>query len=167
MPAYTIKKLQHVQNCCARLVWKKYIPVNTSLDEIFQELHWLKVRFRIIYKILLIVFNCLHGMAPEDISGMLSYSQSQRTKKLQETRARSKYGDRAFSHVAPKLWNLLPNDVSEEDDIVEFKRKLKSFLFTRGDEFIEWTKLCWSIGVKWWWMCDRWWWCGLVVLKWL
>ena len=142
LPAYTIKKLQHVQNCCARLVWKKYIPVNTSLDEIFQELHWLKVRFRIIYKILLIVFNCLHGMAPEDISGMLSYSQSQRTKKLQETRVRSKYGDRAFSHVAPKLWNLLPNDVSEEDDIVEFKKKLKSFLFTRGDEFIEWTKLC-------------------------
>ena len=67
----------------------------------------------------------LPGMAPEGISGMLSYSQSQRTKKLQETRVRSKYGDRAFSHVAPKLWNLLPDDISEEDDIVEFKKKVE------------------------------------------
>ena len=140
LPAYAIKKLQNVQNCCARLVWKKHIPVNSSLDGIYSDLHWLKIRFRIIYKILLIVYKCLHNKAPEDVSALVSYSQHQRNRKLQETRSNSSYGDRAFSHVGPKLWNLLPKSVCEEDDLVEFKKKLKSFLITRGDDFIEWAK---------------------------
>ena len=72
---------------------------------------------------------------------MIRRSTLQRNSKLQETRTRSSYGDRAFSHVAPKLWNLLPNEISEEEDVMEFKKKLKSFLMTKGDEFIEWTKM--------------------------
>ena len=142
LPTNIIKKLQSVQNCCARLVWKRYIPVNTSLDNIFKELHWLRVKYRIIYKVLLIVHNCLHGKAPAGISAMLSYSKSGRTAKLQETRSTGSYGDRAFSHVAPKLWNLLPKYVSEIRDVLEFKTGLKTFLMTRGDEFIAWTKIC-------------------------
>ena len=140
LPAYAIKKLQNVQNCCARLVWKKHIPVNSSLDGIYSDLHWLKIRFRIIYKILLIVHKCLNNKAPEDVSALVSYSQHQRNRKLQETKSNSSYGDRAFSHVGPKLWNLLPKNVCEEDDLVEFKKKLKSFLMTRGEEFVEWAK---------------------------
>ena len=142
LPSYLIKKLQHVQNCCARLVWKKYIPVNTSLDSIYQELHWLRIRFRIIYKVLILTHNCLYDKAPEDVSAMLSYAQSQRTLKLHETRAKSSYGDRAFSHIAPKLWNLLPIEISQDTDLLEFKKKLKTFLMSRGDEFIAWTKRC-------------------------
>jgi hypothetical protein len=141
LPAHTIKKLQRVQNCAARLVWKKKIPYNSSLDSIFLSLHWLRVRHRIIYKVLLIVYNCLHGNAPQDISAMIKYSNSQRTMKLQETRTMNTYGDRAFSHVGPKLWNLLPDEISGEHNILEFKKKLKSFLLTRGDEFVEWTKV--------------------------
>ena len=95
----------------------------------------------IIYKLLLMVYNCLHGKAPQDLASMIRRSQLQRNSKLQETKARSSYGDRAFSHVAPKLWNLLPNEISEEEDVMEFKKKLKSFLMTKGDEFIEWTKM--------------------------
>ena len=63
LPAYTLKKLQHVQNCAARLVWKKSIPYNSSLDDIYSNLHWLRIKFRIMYKVNLIVFNCLHGNA--------------------------------------------------------------------------------------------------------
>ena len=87
------------------------------------------------------VHNCLHGKAPADISGMLNYTKFQRTKKLQETRSKSRYGDRAFSHVAPKLWNLLPNAVSEIEDVTDFKTGLKTYLMTSGDEFIERSKM--------------------------
>ena len=81
------------------------------------------------------------------IASMIRRSQLQRNSKLQETKARRSYGDRAFSHVAPKLWNLLPNEISEEEDVMEFKKKLKSFLMTKGDEFIEWTKMRWPVVV--------------------
>ena len=138
LPTCTINKLQRVQNCAARLVWKSKILFNSTLDPIYDSLHWLRIRFRIIYKVLLIVHHCLHENAPTDVAAMITYSQSQRTKKLIETRTHSSYGDRAFSHVGPKLWNLLPKEVREVDEVVTFKQKLKSFLMTRGKDFVSW-----------------------------
>ena len=138
LPDASIKKLQRVQNCCARLVCKKYIPFRQSLDGVFKELHWLKVKYRILYKILLIVHNCLHDKAPNAVAAMIQYSESERTMKLKETGYRNSYGARAFTHCAPKLWNLLPEHIRNHHDTLEFKKKLKSFLLIRGDEFICW-----------------------------
>ena len=141
LPAYSIKKLQHVQNCAARLVWKGHRSFNSSLERIFMSLHWLKVKFRIIYKVLLIVHNCLHGKAPQDISALITYAPSERRMLLLETRVMSSYGDRAFSHAAPKLWNLLPMKIREEPVQDEFKKALKTFLMEKGEQFISWTKI--------------------------
>ena len=140
LPVYTINKLQRVQNCAARLVWKNKIPF-TSSDGVYGCLNWLRIRFRIIYKVLLIVHHCLHKNAPTEVAALIQYSQSQRTMKLQETRTLNSYGDRAFSHVGPKLWNLLPGEIREQHDLVSFKQNLKTFLMTRGEEFIAWTSI--------------------------
>ena len=40
-------------------------------------------------------------------------------------------GDRAFSPVAPVIWNSLPIDVKLSVNLVIFKRKLKAHLLTR------------------------------------
>ena len=135
-----IRKLQHVQNCAARLISKNRIQVNSSLDHILLGLHWLKVRDRIIYKILLIVHNCLHWKAPNEIIEIVRYAESERTMKQHETKTINKYGDRAFSHIAPKLWNLLPYSIRGQHETLAFKKQLKSFLLTRGDEFVSWIK---------------------------
>ena len=102
----TIKKLQRVQNCAARLVMKNRTPFHSSLDGVFMKLHWLKVKFCIQYKLLLIVHNCLHDKAPPTVAGLIRYAESERTMKLHETRVNNNYGERTFSHIAPKLWNL-------------------------------------------------------------
>ena len=44
------------------------------------------------------------------------------------------YGKRAFSVAAPELWNNLPEDIKSANSIDDFKRKLKTFLFTRAYE---------------------------------
>ena len=135
--ANLITKLQRVQNCAARLVKKSKISSGT-MDEVLLELHWLKVKYRCVYKILLITHNCLHHNAPKEISSMLNYGESARTLKLQETRYENKYGGRAFSHVAPKLWNLLPKSIRDITETDKFKTGLKSFLMIRGEEYFEW-----------------------------
>ena len=140
LPMNSINKLQQVQNCAARLVMKNRVPYHASLDNVYTNLHWLRVKYRIIYKLLLIVHNSLHDKVPNEIASMTRYSASERTMKLCETRSKNHYGDRAFSHSAPKLWNLLPNDIRDTHNTLNFKKKLKSFLMTRGEEFIEWTK---------------------------
>ena len=135
--ANLITKLQRVQNCAARLVRKSKIP-SGSMDDVLLELHWLKVKFRCVYKILLITHNCLHHEAPKEISSMFSFGESGRTLKLQETRYENKYGGRAFSHVAPKLWNLLPKSMRDITETDKFKTTLKSFLMIRGEEYFQW-----------------------------
>ena len=132
-----IRKMQYVQNCAARLVSKNRIP-SGCLDQVITDFHWLKVKFRPIYKILLIVHNCLQGKAPEEIQQMIKSGDSLRTLNLQETKFHNKYGNRAFSHVGPKLWNLLPKEVRDVVDTTQFKKNLKSFLMLRGEEFCTW-----------------------------
>ena len=130
-----ITKLQRVQNCAAKLVSKKKIS-SSSMDDIFKDLHWLKVKHRIVFKILLIVHNCVQGSAPKELISLLHQGDSARTLHLKETRIGTRYGERAFSHMAPKLWNMLPIDIRKITDTDPFKKRLKSFLMIDGDIYL-------------------------------
>ena len=132
-----MSKLQHVQNCAAKLVMKQRIPAG-EMDGVLLSLHWIKVRYRCIFKLLVIVHNCLHGAAPVEIMSLLQCGDSIRTMNLRETNYSNKFGVRAFSHVDPELWNLLPKSVRDIIDIFDFKKALKTFLMTRGDEYCCW-----------------------------
>ena len=136
----SIKKLQHVQNSAARLVKKKELTL--SLEEIFIKFHWLKVPERILYKLLLFVHKCIYQKAPESLCKLVNYGDSERSMKLRETKVKTKFGDRAFSHAAPKLWNLLPLHVRIQEDTIVFKKMLKSYLMTEGNEFIQKINMC-------------------------
>ena len=53
---------------------------------------------------------------------------------IQPTCKTKTYGDRAFSVCAPKIWNTVPLEIRQSSTVLSFKKKLKTFLFTR---FIE------------------------------
>ena len=103
------------------------------------QLHWLPLYFRILFKVLLLVYKALNGMAPLYITELLSYRTCSRTlrstdqKLLAVPKSRLKtYGDRAFSVAAPKLWNELQLDLRSLDTINLFKRHLKTDLFKKA-----------------------------------
>ena len=85
---------------------------------LLRQLHWLSVTERIDYKILLLTFNSLHGMAPEYLCELLSLYNPGRSlrssgKSLLVTpkyKLKS-YGQRAFSCASPELWNSFPDDI--------------------------------------------------------
>jgi len=62
LPKVQITRLHRVQNAAARLVLgiTKFSHITAAL----YELHWLPVSFRIDYKILLLTFKCIYGLAP-------------------------------------------------------------------------------------------------------
>ena len=98
-------------------------------------LHWLPVPKRIEYKVLLLVFKALHNQAPGYIADMVELHSASRTLRsnhnfdLTVHRTRLKYGDRAFTNGAPKLWNTLPMDIKTAHSVVQFKKRLKTYLF--------------------------------------
>ena len=81
--------MQYVQNCAARLVSKMKIP-SGALDKFMMDHHWLKVKYRPLYKILLIIHNCLQENAPEEILDLIKPGDSKRTLHLRETKYSNK-----------------------------------------------------------------------------
>ena len=68
---YQLNKLQRVQNMCARLMCnesKHYCHITPLLVD----LHWLPVKFRIEFKILLIVLKIFKGLAPSYLSFLIT-----------------------------------------------------------------------------------------------
>ena len=137
-PDSVISRLQKVQNACARLVCNssKFCHVTP----LFDTLHWLPIRQRIEFKILLIVFKSLLGQAPSYISDMLKFKQNSRnlrssndTLLLQINSCITKItlGDRSFYCAAPKLWNQLPFNIRNAKSVENFKKMLKTHLFNR------------------------------------
>ena len=121
LPDTQIMKLQRVQNACARPVCNssKFCHITPLL----KALHWLPVKQRNIFKVLLIVYKAIHGLAPSYIIELLSLPShshynlrsSRDTLLLQlptfSAKTKTTLGDRAFVCVAPKLWNSLPFDL--------------------------------------------------------
>ena len=134
LPKYQLEKLQRIQNAAARIL--TLTKRSEHITPILMQLHWLPVEFRIQYKIALIVFKCLHGMAPVYLSELLVPYISTRSLRPQEQhllqeqhhQSSSIFG-RCFSVSAPKIWNSIDFNIRNSDTVITFKSKLKTFLF--------------------------------------
>ena len=130
------QRIQRVQNAAGRLLTgsKKF----EHITPILHSLHWLPVKFRIEYKVLLITFKALNGLAPAYLADLLHRYKPSRTlrstteNRLYIPKARLvSYGDRTFSVAAPRLWNALSEDIRNTTTLKEFKSLLKSHLFKK------------------------------------
>ena len=127
-----INQLQVCQNRACRVIFG--LKKRDSVTQHLKNLHWLKIRERIDFKILLLVFKCLNGLAPEYLSELLQYNNlsGSRTPSLKSSVTATQKGARAFLSSAPLLWNTLPVDIRESVNVNSFKCKLKTFLFKKS-----------------------------------
>ena len=103
-------------------------------------LHWLPVRERVEYKILLTTYKALNNLAPEYIATLvkpyvparpLRSGDQHRLQRTFNYRLES-YGGRAFSTAAPRLWNKLDYDIKTAENVNRFKSLLKTHLFRKA-----------------------------------
>ena len=62
LPNIHINKLQRVENAAARLV--SNVSRFSHISPVLYQLHWLPVKYRMMFKIILITFKALEGNAP-------------------------------------------------------------------------------------------------------
>ena len=137
LPSNHLDKLTRVQNAAARLVTrtKKF----DHITPVLVQLHWLPIAQRIEFKILLLVYKCLHNLAPSYLSALIVPVSSQRALRsssknlltVQKSRT-IRYGDGAFCNAGPQLWNKLPENVKDSASVDIFKSKLKTCLFNKA-----------------------------------
>jgi Reverse transcriptase (RNA-dependent DNA polymerase) len=137
IPKCLLDRLQSVLNASAKLLCgcRKYDHVTPLLRD---RLHWLPVPQRIEFKLCLLTFKSLRGMAPRYIADLcLPMSAAESGYNLRSTahgdlrvpKTCTKFGDRAFSVAGPRARNRLPVDIRACVSVDSFKRKLKQHLF--------------------------------------
>jgi len=138
LPQQQLAKLQSVLHAAARLIngARKFDHITPML----LDLHWLPISRRIEFKLAVLAFRCLRGLAPSYLSGELQRVadlesrrrlRSASTAELIIPRARLiTVGDRAFHVAAPRIWNSLPPHIVSSTSLAVFKRQLKTHYFS-------------------------------------
>ncbi len=136
LPATQLARLQKVQNAAARLLTAT--PRSHHITPILQSLHWLKIPYRIQYKLLIQVFKCIHSHTPHYLTSLITINKTGRTTRQSTTPtlviprvARVHQGERSFSYAAPTLWNALPPTIRSTQKLQAFKVGLKTHLYAQ------------------------------------
>ena len=138
----------------ARLILRQ--PKFSHVTPLLIELHWLPVKYRIQFKLLILTFKGLHHIAPEYICNMFvvksnrySYRSSTAIEditfvngdvrdEIQSSQilylnvpktSRETFFKRSLPVAGPMLWNGLPASIRMENDLDNFKKLLKTHLF--------------------------------------
>ena len=137
VPSSLLGKLQRLQNHAARVITctRKY----DHITPVLKSLHWLPIEQRIVFKILLLTFKSLQGLAPPYLRELLHpyvpvrnlRSSDQNLLVVPPFRMAS-FGGRAFSNVSPRLWKNLPLAIRNCTSVPTFKRNLKTHLFRQA-----------------------------------
>ena len=129
-----------MQNAAARLIFLE--PKYCHVRPLLYNLHWLPVKFRIDFKILLLTYKAINGLAPFYLQELISLKEACKYKLRSDCdglllnpvkfKTLTTLGDRSFAAAAPQLWNSLPYSIRSSPSVASFKKTLKTFLFQKA-----------------------------------
>ena len=127
-----LDRLQKIQNSATRFIYgtKKW----RGVTQMRKELHFLPVRSRINFRICLLTYKALHGLAPPYLMDLIStrpqdHHPLRDSTKLHLPKHTYTSTEKAFSICAPIVWNELPRKLRESESLPVFKTLLKTYLF--------------------------------------
>ena len=135
MPTCSIRYLQLVQNYAARSILNKNKFCHVT--PLLFKLHWLPIKCRINFKIILLIYKSLNGLAPSYLTDIIFRHESRHPLRSSDQEnlvipkfKTESFGGRAFSVLGPRLWNALPNEIKTSSSLHLFKKSLKTHLFS-------------------------------------
>ena len=132
-----LDRLQSVFNAAARLIchasWYHHI-----MPQLHDELHWLRCRERITFKLCVMVYKSFHDEAPGYLQALCrpvnmnthrSTLRSAYDGQLIVPFTKTKAGERTFFMAGLRAWNSLPVTVGQLSSLSSFKQHLETHLF--------------------------------------
>ena len=133
-----LRAFQRPPSCiynASRMQQYVWYVVSTHVTKSLSKLHWLPIRFRIMYKLCLTMYNVHTGCSLGYIKAILtptaglpncSRLRSSASTNYELPALHHKIGERAFSYVGSASWNSLPNELRSISDTTKFKTCLKT-----------------------------------------
>jgi len=139
LPTGQMSRLQSVLRAAARLVLglPGRAPVSAAMHD---TLHWLSFPQHVTFKLCLLTYKCLHGLAPDYLSrfctlltsvpGRSLLRSADANKLLVPRSCTASFGLRSFSSSGPTAWNDMPAYLNNLDlSLSDFRQLLKTALF--------------------------------------
>ena len=126
LPQSTLQRLQSVQNAAARLLTGN--KMHDHITPVLYSLHWLPIKQRIKFKVIILTFKALQGSAPLYIQNLLTPRTTRPGLRFTSNMLLVPWSRLAIT--SPRLWNSLPENLRKIHDISIFQHQLKTHLFT-------------------------------------
>ena len=134
-----INKVQRMQNRAIRAILNNYDYVNIRGTDLIANLKLLNVRQRRDYFMSLLVFKCVHGLAPAYLSNEIimavdvsnRHTRNLNVNNLYVPTVNTECTRSSFSYQGPIVWNTLPDDLKECTNLNTFKLKAKMFFASK------------------------------------
>ena len=138
----TFNMLEDNHARAARLIHN--LPRNLSNEESLARANWQPITFLYKRRLLTLMHQIYHGTADKSIAQMFQKKdpEKQRTRnKLQfeVKRYNTKNGRNSFTYKATMIWNSIPDQIKEAENVQNFKTRLKqvrqtinNFTFQKG-----------------------------------
>ncbi len=135
LPDAQLCRLQRLQNNAARII--TLTKTRDHITPVLQDLHWLPIEQRIVYKIALFVFKIVNDTmpAPHYLCDLVEIHRPRRMLRssnqllLTEHRSFNQWGDRSFKIAAAKVWNNIPTNLRFSPTLTTFRTGLKTHLY--------------------------------------
>ena len=139
LPSGQMSRLQSVLRASARLVLglPGRAPVSAAMHDM---LHWLSFPQHVTFKLCLLTYKCLHGLAPDypsrfctlltSVPGHPLLCLADANKLLVPRSCTASFGLRSFGSSGPTAWNDMPAHLRNLDlSLSDFRQLLKTALF--------------------------------------
>ena len=136
---FTVQDAVSSERCHASCVFSTKVQPR---DATLRELRWLQASEHITFRLAVLVYHCLHGLAPSYLAAEVHrVTDANPQTRLQSVSMpaliirptlHSSIGDRSFPVAAAHTWNSLPPSVTASQSLRTFRKRLKTELLQRS-----------------------------------
>ena len=126
----SVKCLQKLVKAAVRFIYT--VRRSASTTGYLKKAHILPVRYRIQYKLCLLVYKILHGMAPSYMNNLLhprTVNRANLRSSVDDTVMETSYSQGTIARCMCEAWNALPIHLRNISKIESFKTSLKTHYF--------------------------------------
>ena len=132
-------RLQKAQNSAVRFIFGR--GKRSHVTKLLMKVHFLPVRYRILFKIALLVYKCINNNAPLYLKELILLREPTNFSLRIDNDffllnnpnpPHLKCTEKSFCYSAPKIWNSLPYNIRSSESVTAFKKKIKTFYFQKA-----------------------------------